>query len=154
MFNPTTQLTDAEVETHAAIFGYARSLNLWGQGPRPVHPGAGGRDDLVHPERRLLGGKTIEQDPICSVQGHVVHEFLPGLWAALDATDYAGGGRTKIDGKAEDGLEHIRLGVTISIPVNRYNSIKLYGSKGVYSPSGSDFDALGIAWQVRWGGGL
>ena len=83
----------------------------------------------------------------------MVYELFPGLWAALDATYYAGG-RTKIDGKAEDGIEHVRLGLTISIPVNRHNSIKLYGSKGVDSRSGTNFDGLGIAWQFRWGGGF
>ena len=30
VFNPTTKLTDAEIETHAAILGYARTLDLWG----------------------------------------------------------------------------------------------------------------------------
>lgn len=101
----------------------------------------------------FFGGKTLEQDPIYSAQGHLVYELRRGLWAALDATYYTGG-RTKIDGKAQEALEHVRLGLTLAFPVNRYNSIKLYGSKGVYSRSGSDFFALGIAWQVRWGGGF
>lgn len=37
---------------------------------------------------------------------------------------------------------------------NRYNSIKVYGSTGVHTKTGSDFDLLGMAWQFRWGGGL
>jgi hypothetical protein len=251
VFNPTTKLTDAEIETHAAILGYARALDLWGLSGKfamivPFADASGSalqagelreRDvsGLADPRFRLsvnfygapalrleefrsyeqdliigatlevavplgqydadklvniganrwsvkpeigiskavgrfnlelaaavtfftangdfLGGKTLEQDPIYSVQGHVVHEFFPGLWAALDATYYAGG-RTKVDGKGEDGIEHVRLGLTISIPINRYNSMKVYGSKGVYSRSGANFDGLGIAWQLRWGGGL
>jgi hypothetical protein len=28
------------------------------------------------------------------------------------------------------------------------------GSTGVSTRTGSDFDAIGIAWQYRWGGGL
>ncbi|MDH4023497.1 MAG: hypothetical protein OEV14_10245 [Gammaproteobacteria bacterium] len=34
------------------------------------------------------------------------------------------------------------------------NSIKLYGSTGVSSRTGDDYDGLGIAWQYRWGRGF
>lgn len=62
--------------------------------------------------------------------------------------------RTIIDGEEGESQESVRLGLTISFPVSRQNSIKLFGSAGLYSRTGSDFDALGVAWQVRWGGGL
>jgi hypothetical protein len=32
--------------------------------------------------------------------------------------------------------------------------VKFYGSTAVSASAGSDFDAIGVAWQVRWGGGL
>jgi hypothetical protein len=38
--------------------------------------------------------------------------------------------------------------------VTRYNSLKLYASTGASTRTGSDFDAVGIAWQYRWGGGF
>jgi hypothetical protein len=53
-----------------------------------------------------------------------------------------------------EALGNGRLGLTVSVPINRMNSIKLYGSTGLYSRTGTDFDAAGVAWQVRWGGGL
>ncbi|MDF1554476.1 MAG: transporter [Deferrisomatales bacterium] len=34
----------------------------------------------------FYGGQTREQEPIYSAQGHVIYSFLPGLWAALNAT--------------------------------------------------------------------
>ena len=34
----------------------------------------------------FFNGKTLEQDPIYSVQAQLIHEFFPALWAALDAT--------------------------------------------------------------------
>jgi hypothetical protein len=40
------------------------------------------------------------------------------------------------------------------LPINRYNSVKLYGSTDVYSKTGSELNVLGMVWQVRWGGGL
>jgi hypothetical protein len=101
----------------------------------------------------FLGGQTLEQEPLYSVQAHVVYELRLGLWAALDATYYGGGATTTELAEGEE-LGNVRLGLTVSVPVNRYNSIKLFGSTGVYSRTGTDFDAAGVAWQVRWGGGL
>jgi hypothetical protein len=101
----------------------------------------------------FLSGKTLEQDPIYSLQGHLIYEFSPALWAAFDATYYAGG-RTTIDGEKGQQLENVRLGITGALSLSRHQSIKLYGSTGVYSRTDSNFWTVGIAWQYRWGGGL
>ena len=100
----------------------------------------------------FLGGKTLERDPLYSVQGHLIHHFGSGVWAALNGTYYAGG-RPMIDGEKGGRHENVRLGVTVSIPIDRRNSLKLYGSTGAYSRAGSDFDTVGISWQHNWGGG-
>jgi hypothetical protein len=62
----------------------------------------------------FLGGKILEQAPIYSVQGHLIYEFFPALWAALDATYYAGG-RTTIDGEKGEQLGNLRLGLTATL---------------------------------------
>jgi hypothetical protein len=46
------------------------------------------------------------------------------------------------------------VGLTVAIPINRHNSLKLYGSTGAMARVGGEFDTVGIAWQYRWGGGL
>jgi len=94
----------------------------------------------------FLDGKTLEQEPLYSVQGHLVYEFGGDLWASLD-TAYYTGGSTIVDGEEDGSQENARLALTISFPVSRYNSVKLFGSTGLYSRTGSDFDSLGIAWQ-------
>ena len=71
----------------------------------------------------------------------------------MDVTYYAGG-RATIDGEEGERQENVRVGGTISIPVNRYNSVKLYGSTGAVARVGGSFNTLGIAWQYRWGAGL
>jgi hypothetical protein len=76
-----------------------------------------------------------------------------GVWAAVDATYYTGG-RTTIDGERGERQENLRFGVTVAIPIDRRNSVKLYGSTGAIARTGGDFDMVGIAWQYRWGGGL
>jgi hypothetical protein len=99
-------------------------------------------------------GKTRQQDPIYSAQGHVIYSFKNQIWAAVGVTYYTGG-RTTIEGVSGDDLQqNWRTGFTVTLPVNRNNSIKLYGSKGVSTRTGSDFDKVGIAWQYRWGGGI
>ena len=101
----------------------------------------------------FFGGKTLARDPLYALQSHVIYHTRFGLWAAVDTTYYIGGNAT-IDGDRGDRQEHLRVGVTLSFPVNRYNSIKLYGSAGAIARGGGDFNAVGIAWQFRWGGGL
>ena len=101
----------------------------------------------------FLNGKTLEQDPIYSLQGHLIYEFSPALWFAFNTTYYTGG-RTTIDGEKGEQLENVRLGLTAALSVSRHQSIKLYGSTGVYSRTDSNFWTVGFAWQLRWGGGL
>jgi hypothetical protein len=101
----------------------------------------------------FFGGQTLERDPLFAAQGHVIYHTRIGIWAALDATYYTGGNST-IDGERGPRMENLRVGGTLAIPVNRYNSIKLYGSTGAMARLGGNFTTVGIAWQFRWGGGL
>lgn len=101
----------------------------------------------------FLDGMTREQDPIYSLQGHLIYNFPRGIWAALNATYYTGG-RTSIDGVEGDDLQkNWRFGATLALPLNLLHSIKLYASTGVYTRTGDKFDLVGIAWQYRWMGG-
>ena len=99
-------------------------------------------------------GNTISQDPLYSLEGHVIYSFTAGIWGSLDAT-YFTGGRTTLNGALRNDLQqNWRLGGTLSFPVNIHNSIKLYASSGVAARTGNDFDLIGIVWQYRWGAGL
>ena len=99
-------------------------------------------------------GKSRSQDPLYSLQAHVIYSFRSGVWGALDAI-YFTGGRTTVDDELRNDLQqNWRVGATLAFPVNVRNSVKLYGSSGVSARTGNSFDLLGIAWQYRWGGGL
>lgn len=101
----------------------------------------------------FLGG-TREQAPVYTVQSSLVRNFPRGIWASLSGTWYSGG-RTTVDGVRKNDLqENSRVGVVVSLPVNRHNSIKLMAHTGVSVRTGSDFDAVSITWQYGWGGGL
>lgn len=102
----------------------------------------------------FYGGKTRAQDPIYSFQAHAIYNFRSGIWASVDAT-YFTGGRTTIDGvRGSDFQQNWRLGATLALPVDLYNSVKLYASSGVSARTDNNFDLVGVAWQYRWGGGL
>jgi hypothetical protein len=101
-----------------------------------------------------FGGKTLEQDPVITTQVHATYNFGRGIWAAVSGT-YEYGGRTTIGGVRSADLENnSRVGTTLALPVNRNNSVKLYGSSAIHTSTGSDYTLVGLLWQYRWGGGL
>jgi hypothetical protein len=98
--------------------------------------------------------RTRSQDPLYSLQAHVIYSFRSGVWGSLDGTYFAGG-RTTLDGTLQNDLQqNWRVGATLAFPIDVRHSVKLYGSSGVSARTGNSFDLLGIAWQYRWGGGL
>lgn len=97
-----------------------------------------------------FGGKTLDQDPVYSTQAHVTYDFGKGFWCSLNGT-YDYGGRTTVNGVRSDDLQgNSRVGVTLALPVNRHNSVKLYTSTSIYTSAGSDYTLSGLAWQYRW----
>lgn len=99
-------------------------------------------------------GRTREQDPLYSFQGNVIYQFPFGIWGAVTAT-YLTGGRTTVDGRrSDDRQDNLRVGGTISLPLGRHHSVKVYGATGASTRVGGEFDVVGIVWQYRWGTGL
>ena len=102
----------------------------------------------------FYGGQTRAEEPIYAAQLHLLYNFRSGIWVALSSNYYTGG-RTILNGVPGNDLEkNSRMGATIALPVDRYNSIKLNFSSGVSVRTGTDFNAIGIFWQHRWGAGL
>lgn len=107
--------------------------------------------------RKFLVNRVREQEPIYALQLHAVYNYPSGVWVAADGTYYQGGEVTSIEGGQRTrliGPRNSRAGVTLSVPVDRKNSIKLHGSTSVSTRTGSEFDVVGITWQHRWGAGL
>ena len=100
-------------------------------------------------------GDKLERDPLYAARGHLIYSFgSSGIWGSLDATFFTGA-RTTIDGRRNDDLQQTsRLGATLVFPINRQNSIKLYGSTVVSAQGGANLDIIGIAYQHRWGRGF
>lgn len=101
----------------------------------------------------FFNGQTREVEPLFGVQANVSYTFAPGCWLSLNAAYFVGGGTTVNDIENDDEQEGMRFGATLALPVNRYHSVKLYGLIGYDAHRDHDLDAIGIAWQYRWGGG-
>ena len=101
----------------------------------------------------FFNGNTLAQAPFYLVQGHVLYSFQSGIWVSLDGT-YFTGGHTTLNGVKDDNAQtNTRAGLTLALPVDRYNSLKVYASTGTSTRTGAEFSAVGIAWQYRWGTG-
>jgi hypothetical protein len=101
----------------------------------------------------FFGGNTFAQAPFYAVQGHILDTFRSGAWFALDGI-YFSGGRTSLNGvKSDNEQRNTRAGFTVALPIDRWNSLKLSTSTGITTRTGSEFTAVGIAWQYRWGDG-
>jgi len=99
-------------------------------------------------------GKTYAQAPLYAAQAHVIYGFKSGIWLALDGI-YFTGNRTTFDGVKNDNRQtNTRGGLTVTLPVDRHDSVKINASTGTSTRTGSTFNVIGILWQYRWGAGF
>ncbi len=95
----------------------------------------------------FFGGQRRGQKPLASLQGHVSYTVRRGLWVAADATFYSGGRAITNGVEGAERQENSRVGVTVSVPVGRSNSIKATFATGATTRIGGNFQSLGVAWQ-------
>ena len=98
----------------------------------------------------FYGGIKRKQETIYSTQAHILYSFSRGMWLAVGTTYYWGGEYINDGVETNNELANSRLGITFAYPINKQNSIKVYGNSGINTRYGTDFDALGIAWQYSW----
>ena len=101
----------------------------------------------------FFGGNRFAQAPIYAVQAHLLHTFQSGVWISLDGIYFAGGHTTLNGVRSDNEQRNTRGGFTLALPFDRQNSLKLSASTGLSTRTGSEFTAVGIAWQYRWGEG-
>ena len=96
------------------------------------------------------GGIKRKQDPIYSTQVHVLYKFRRAMWLSIGATYYRGGEYFNAGIGADNKLSNTRIGATFALPIHKHHSLKFYGNNGINTRYGTDFDAIGIAWQYNW----
>jgi hypothetical protein len=81
----------------------------------------------------FFNGKKFAQAPLYLVRGSIIHNFESGAWISLDGS-YFTGLRTTVNGvKGNNEQENVRAGLTLALPIDRQNSIKLNATRGVYT---------------------
>jgi len=98
-------------------------------------------------------GLDKTQDPLGGLQLHFSYNFKNGMWLSIDGNFFTGGAITV------EGLEPVnrennsRIGLTLSIPLSRKDSIKIAGHTGAFTRAGVDFDVGLVAYQRMLAGG-
>jgi hypothetical protein len=97
------------------------------------------------------GVHTQSQSPTGSFEGHLSYDFKPRLWISLDG-NYWFGGKTSVDGlENEASLQrNSRVGVTVSFPLSRHQSLKLSYNNGAYIRYGGNYQNISLGWQYSW----
>jgi Putative MetA-pathway of phenol degradation len=97
-----------------------------------------------------LNRAQLSQAPVASLQLHASYTFRPRLWLAVDATGYRGG-QTAVDGVDRANLQaNSRIGMTLSLPIGRSQSVKLAYSDGATTRVGASFRTVSLIWQLSW----
>jgi hypothetical protein len=96
------------------------------------------------------GDSKRTQRPMEAIESHLGYYVKPRLWASLDANFWAGGRSTINSVEKEDTQKASRLGVTMSVPVRRRQSLKFSFSRGAYVSIGGSYQTVSAAWQYSW----
>ena len=99
----------------------------------------------------FFGGNTLEQDPLLSLQGHVVYTFRPGFWVASGAA-FGTRGQSTLNGKQLDDFKNNFLwGTSLGFAVSRELGFKLtYISSKTLERSGYDSDSILFGATLMW----
>ncbi|HXJ86656.1 MAG TPA: transporter [Candidatus Binatia bacterium] len=97
------------------------------------------------------GTNTLKQNSIFAFEGHLSYDVKPRLWASLDGNFWVGGRTTINDVENPNSLQqNSRIGGTVSVPVNKHQSLKFSYNRGAYIRYGGNFNNVSVGWQYSW----
>jgi hypothetical protein len=105
---------------------------------------------LFTENKNFFGGNRRAQDPLLSLQGHVIYTFRPRTWVSAGVTYYNGGGTIINDVANDDRVSNSRYGATFSYPINNRHSLKFAVSRGLTARYGGDLTSAVVGWQYTW----
>jgi hypothetical protein len=96
-------------------------------------------------------GNRLEQDPLYTLQGHLVYTFRPGLWIGTGVA-YGTGGESTLNGEAKnDRRGNFVGGASIGLPISKTVGIKLtYIGFRTQKDVGGNTDNLAATISVLW----
>lgn len=97
--------------------------------------------------KEFLENKTLHQEPVFSLQGHVSYYFRNQMWISLNAT-WFDGGKTIVDGIPNgQALDNWRVGGVFSFPLGKGHSLKIQYHDGAFTSRGYDYRMVLLAYQ-------
>lgn len=106
---------------------------------------------LFGDNREFFTGVKREQEPLWFIQGHVIYNFRPGVWASL-STGYGYGGDNTINGvnKNDDGRASY-WAASFGMPLSQRQTIKVsYALSETNTNVGSDLATILASWSVMF----
>jgi len=99
----------------------------------------------------FFNGNKLEQDPLYTLQTHLIYTFSPGLWAAAGA-GYGYGGESTINGEKKNDLrENLGLSLSLGYPITRQLGVKVaYLGTRTQESVGQDTDSIAVAFAILW----
>lgn len=97
------------------------------------------------------GVATQSEKPVTAFEAHLSYDVKPRFWASLDGNFWFGG-RTSINGKENLSTlqQNSRIGATVSVPLNKHQSLKFSYNNGAYIRYGGNYQNVAAGWQYSW----
>jgi hypothetical protein len=100
----------------------------------------------------FLGGNTLEQDPLYSMQFNAIYEFPSRLWFGVGA-GFSRGGQGAANGVTSDTYrKNTRWAAILSYPLGKGHSVRALYISEISNRIGADYDQFTLGWSYRWGG--
>lgn len=98
----------------------------------------------------FLEGNRLTQKPLFTAKIHAIHTFLNKTWGGV-GIGYGYGGNTAVNGLPRNYvISTYRIQAVYVIPFKERHSVMFRYDTGVRIKQGPDFDAVTIAYQLRW----
>jgi hypothetical protein len=99
----------------------------------------------------FFNGNKLEQDPLLTVQSHIVYTFFPGFWTAA-SVGYGYGGESSLSGvNKKDRRENLAYAFSVGYPITRQVGVKVaYVGTRTQNSVGQDNDSIAAALSFFW----
>ena len=99
------------------------------------------------------GTKTLGQQPLAGLEGHLAYSFTSTLWASFD-TRYSFLGETSINGlNQNDGQQNFTLGAEANVSLSSRNLLVFEFAKPPVHHNGPAYTGFAVKYYYSWGKG-
>lgn len=99
----------------------------------------------------FFNGKKFEQDPLYTINSHLIYAFRPAVWASA-SVGYDYGKKSTIDGVKKDDLkQNLAWALSFGFPINRHLGVKMaYIGTRTQESTGVDSDTFALGFSAFW----